>query len=47
MPEIVNNAGIAYVHYLSFMVCFAALVLEPGPLIEVILIPLIPLIQHH
>ena len=28
MPEIVNNAGIAYVHYLSFMVCFAALVLE-------------------
>ncbi len=23
MPEIVNKAGIAYVHYLSFMVCFA------------------------
>lgn len=28
MPEITKNAAVAYVHYLSFMLCFAALVLE-------------------
>ena len=27
-PEILSRAGVAYVHYLSFMLCFAALVLE-------------------
>ena len=26
--DIAKNAGVAYVHYLSFMVCFGALVLE-------------------
>lgn len=27
-PEIAKSAGVAYVHYLSFMLCFGALVLE-------------------
>ena len=27
-PEIAKSAGVAYVHYLSFMLCFAALVVE-------------------
>ena len=27
-PEIAKIAGVAYVHYLSFMLCFAALVVE-------------------
>ena len=27
-PEIAKRAGVAYVHYLSFMLCFAALVVE-------------------
>ena len=27
-PEIAKSAGVAYVHYLSFMICFAALVVE-------------------
>ena len=27
-PEILSRAGVAYVHYLSFMLCFGALVLE-------------------
>ena len=27
-PEIGKNAGIAYIHYVSFMLCFAALALE-------------------
>ena len=27
-PEIAKGAGVAYVHYLSFMRCFAALVVE-------------------
>ena len=27
-PEIAKGAGVAYVHYLSFMLCFAALVVE-------------------
>jgi putative membrane protein len=27
-PDVLSRAGVAYVHYLSFMVCFAALVLE-------------------
>lgn len=27
-PELLSRAGVAYVHYLSFMVCFGALVLE-------------------
>ena len=27
-PEIAKNAGMAYAHYLSFMICFAALALE-------------------
>ncbi len=27
-PEVLSRAGVAYVHYLSFMLCFAALVLE-------------------
>ena len=27
-PEIGKSAGIAYVHYVSFMICFAALALE-------------------
>ena len=26
--DIAKNAGVAYVHYLSFMICFAALVVE-------------------
>ena len=26
--DVAKNAGVAYVHYLSFMVCFGALVLE-------------------
>ena len=26
--DIAKNAGVAYVHYLSFMLCFGALVLE-------------------
>jgi len=26
--EVLSSAGVAYVHYLSFMVCFGALVLE-------------------
>lgn len=28
MPQAFNNAFVGYIHYLSFMVCFAALVLE-------------------
>ncbi len=28
MPEITQNALVAYLHYLSFMICFASLVLE-------------------
>ncbi|MCP4974176.1 MAG: DUF2214 family protein [Prochlorococcus sp.] len=28
MPEIATNAVVAYVHYLSFMLCFAALAME-------------------
>ncbi len=28
LPDIASSAGFAYLHYLSFMVCFAALVLE-------------------
>lgn len=27
-PEVAKSAGVAYVHYLSFMLCFAALVVE-------------------
>ena len=27
-PEIAKSAGVAYLHYVSFMVCFAALVVE-------------------
>ena len=27
-PEIAKSAGVAYIHYLSFMLCFAALVVE-------------------
>ena len=27
-PDVLSRAGVAYVHYLSFMVCFGALVLE-------------------
>lgn len=27
-PEVLPRAGVAYVHYLSFMLCFGALVLE-------------------
>ena len=27
-PDIAKSAGVAYVHYLSFMLCFAALVVE-------------------
>jgi putative membrane protein len=27
-PEVLSSAAVAYVHYLSFMVCFAALVVE-------------------
>ena len=27
-PEIAKSAGVAYIHYVSFMVCFAALVVE-------------------
>ena len=27
-PELLSRAGVAYVHYLSFMLCFGALVLE-------------------
>ena len=27
-PEVLSRAGVAYVHYLSFMLCFGALVLE-------------------
>ena len=27
-PELLSRAGVAYIHYLSFMVCFGALVLE-------------------
>ena len=27
-PDVLNRAGVAYVHYLSFMLCFGALVLE-------------------
>ena len=26
--EIVKSAGVAYIHYISFMLCFAALALE-------------------
>ncbi len=28
VPQLAKSAGIAYVHYLSFMLCFAALALE-------------------
>ena len=27
-PQVLTSAAVAYTHYLSFMVCFAALVLE-------------------
>jgi putative membrane protein len=27
-PSVLSSAGVAYVHYLSFMICFGALVLE-------------------
>ena len=27
-PEVLSQAGVAYVHYVSFMLCFGALVLE-------------------
>ncbi len=27
-PDVLSRAGVAYVHYVSFMVCFGALVLE-------------------
>ena len=27
-PDVLSRAGVAYVHYLSFMLCFGALVLE-------------------
>ena len=27
-PEIAKSAGVAYLHYVSFMICFAALVVE-------------------
>lgn len=27
-PEVLSRAGVAYVHYVSFMLCFGALVLE-------------------